>query len=105
MTGAGTTCMNIFILGANGFIGSHLVTAILAQTPWHIRAIDLAQDKVQPYLQHPRMQWMLADITAATSAPLICDSIQWADVVLPLAAIATPACYVRAPLRIFELDF
>ena len=27
------------------------------------------------------------------------------DVVLPLVAIATPATYVREPLRVFELDF
>jgi len=27
------------------------------------------------------------------------------DVILPLVAIATPATYVREPLRVFELDF
>jgi hypothetical protein len=27
------------------------------------------------------------------------------DVILPLVAIATPATYVKEPLRVFELDF
>ena len=27
------------------------------------------------------------------------------DVILPLVAIATPATYVKQPLRVFELDF
>jgi nucleoside-diphosphate-sugar epimerase len=31
--------------------------------------------------------------------------IKKCDVVLPLVAIATPATYVREPLRVFELDF
>ncbi len=31
--------------------------------------------------------------------------IRKCDVVLPLVAIATPATYVREPLRVFELDF
>ena len=34
--------MNILILGANGFIGSHLSEAILAKTDWQIYAMDLA---------------------------------------------------------------
>ena len=33
------------------------------------------------------------------------QQIKAADVVLPLVAIATPALYVQAPLRVFELDF
>ena len=31
--------------------------------------------------------------------------IKKCDTVLPLVAIATPATYVREPLRVFELDF
>ena len=35
--------MKILILGANGFIGSHLSEAIFAKTDWHIDAMDLAK--------------------------------------------------------------
>ena len=33
--------MKVFILGANGFIGSHLVEKILETTDWPIVAFDL----------------------------------------------------------------
>lgn len=95
--------MKILILGANGFIGSHLSEAILKQTDWSIVAMDLAQDKLAPYLNHPRFQLKLGDITRETD--WISEQIKTCDVVLPLVAVATPALYVQDPLRVFELDF
>jgi len=93
----------ILILGANGFIGSHLSETILAQTDWHIDAMDLADDKLQACLQQPRFHFTKGDITAEKD--WINAHIQKADVVLPLVAVATPATYVQQPLRVFELDF
>ncbi len=95
--------MNILILGANGFIGSHLSDAILAKTDWHIYALDLAQDKIHACINHPRFHFTMGDMTKQTD--WIDEHIKLCDVVLPLAAIATPATYVQDPLRIFELDF
>ncbi|MBA3660849.1 MAG: bifunctional UDP-4-keto-pentose/UDP-xylose synthase [Gammaproteobacteria bacterium] len=95
--------MNVFILGANGFIGSHLCEAILTHTNWHITAIDLNQDKLALLLQHERFNFRLGDITQETT--WIKEAIASSDVVLPLVAIATPVTYVTNPLRVFELDF
>lgn len=95
--------MNVLILGANGFIGSHLCEAILNATDWRIAAIDLAQDNLANCLSHPRFNFLLGDITQEKR--WITTQIQQADVVLPLVAIATPALYIQNPLRIFELDF
>jgi nucleoside-diphosphate-sugar epimerase len=95
--------MNILILGANGFIGSHLSEAILAKTDWHIDAMDLSQDKIGNCLNHPRFNFVLGDITKQKD--WISERIRKCDVVLPLVAIATPALYVEDPLRVFELDF
>lgn len=95
--------MNILILGANGFIGSHLCEAILAQTDWQITAIDLSQDKLLDLLSHPRFHFEPGDIIQKDQ--WIETQIQQCDVVLPLVAIATPALYVQDPLRVFELDF
>lgn len=95
--------MNILILGANGFIGSHLSEAILAQTNWHVSAIDLANNHLRDCLSNPRFIFEQGDIT---KKPMwLQTQIQQCDVVLPLVAIATPALYVRDPLRVFELDF
>lgn len=95
--------MNVLMLGANGFIGSHLTQAILAKTDWHIDALDLGQDKLGDAANHARMNLKIGNMLKETA--WIEEHIQKADVVLPLAAIATPAMYVQDPLRVFELDF
>lgn len=95
--------MNILILGANGFIGSHLSEAILANKQWHVFAMDLRKDKLYRCLEHPRFHFTQGDIT--TEQEWISQHIQLADVILPLVAIATPATYVQDPLRVFALDF
>lgn len=95
--------MKILILGCNGFIGSNLSEAILANTPWQIDAIDLSNDKITDQLQHERFHFFQGSITEHKD--WVKSHIQACDVVLPLVAIATPATYVKEPLRVFELDF
>lgn len=95
--------MKILILGANGFIGSHLSEAILNQTDWEIHAMDLTQDKLTNCLNHPRFNLVIGDMTKESK--WIEEKVKECDVVLPLVAVATPALYVQDPLRVFELDF
>jgi nucleoside-diphosphate-sugar epimerase len=95
--------MNIVILGANGFIGSHLSEAILKNTDWHIDAIDMAANNLEDCLKQKRFHFLQGDITIEKE--WVREHIKKCDVVLPLVAIATPAIYVQNPLRIFELDF
>lgn len=95
--------MHVLILGANGFIGSHLSEAILARTDWHIHAMDLAEDKLATCLSHPRFHFKNGDMTKEKE--WVSEQIKICDVVLPLVAVATPALYVQDPLRVFELDF
>ena len=93
----------ILILGANGFIGHHLSRAILANTDWQIVGMDLGSHRLKPLLEHPRFDFHERDML--TSTDWIDQQVAACDVVLPLVAIATPATYVRDPLRVFELDF
>lgn len=95
--------MNILILGANGFIGSHLTEAILRQTNWQVFAIDMAQDKLESSLDHKNLFFTLGDITLQRE--WVAEHIKKCDVIFPLVAIATPAVYVQNPLGVFELDF
>ncbi len=96
--------MKVLILGANGFIGSHLSEGILAtKKDWQIVAMDLTQDKLGDCLKHDNFHFTQGDITQKKE--WISEQIQQCDVVLPLVAIATPAMYVQDPLRVFELDF
>src|SRR3990167_2221776 len=95
--------MKILILGANGFIGSHLSETILTQTDWHIDAMDLNDNKLSNCLNHSRFHFTMGDITK--NKTWITSHIEQCDVILPLVAIATPMLYVQNPLAVFELDF
>lgn len=93
----------ILILGVNGFIGHHLSKRILASTDWHVYGMDMADDRVAAFTSNARFHFFEGDITI--NREWIDYHIKKCDVILPLVAIATPATYVREPLKVFELDF
>jgi nucleoside-diphosphate-sugar epimerase len=94
---------NVLILGVNGFIGHHLSKFILAHTDWRIYGMDLQSERVSGMLAHERFHFVEGDITI--NKEWVEYHVRKCDVILPLVAIATPATYVREPLRVFELDF
>jgi nucleoside-diphosphate-sugar epimerase len=91
------------ILGVNGFIGHHLSQRILAHTGWEVFGMDMGSDRVSDLMDNPRFHFFEGDITI--NKEWIEYHIRKCDVILPLVAIATPATYVREPLKVFELDF
>jgi nucleoside-diphosphate-sugar epimerase len=93
----------ILILGVNGFIGHHLSQRIVADTGWEIYGMDMQADRIADLMSEPRFHFFEGDITI--NKEWIEYHVKKCDVVLPLVAIATPATYVREPLRVFELDF
>jgi nucleoside-diphosphate-sugar epimerase len=93
----------ILILGVNGFIGHHLSQRILADTDWDVYGMDMQSERVADLLGDPRFHFFEGDITI--NKEWIEYHVRKCDVILPLVAIATPATYVREPLRVFELDF
>ena len=95
--------MKILILGVNGFIGNALTRRILATTDWEVYGMDLSASKLGHSLAHERFHFLEGDVTI--NKEWIEYHIKKCDVVLPLVAIATPATYVKEPLRVFELDF
>ncbi len=93
----------ILILGVNGFIGHHLSKRIVGTTDWHVYGMDMQSERVTDLMDHDRFHFFEGDITI--NKEWIEYNVRKCDVVLPLVAIATPATYVREPLRVFELDF
>ncbi len=93
----------ILILGVNGFIGHHLSKRILETTDWEVYGMDMQSERVSEWLDHDRFHFFEGDITI--NKEWIEYNVKKCDVLLPLVAIATPATYVREPLRVFELDF
>ena len=93
----------VLILGVNGFIGHHLSKRILETTDWQVFGMDMNSDRVTAFMDNPRFHFFEGDITI--NKEWIEYHVRKCDVVLPLVAIATPATYVKEPLRVFELDF
>ncbi len=65
--------------------------------------MDMQSDRVAELLPEKRFHFFEGDITI--NKEWIEYHIKKCDTVLPLVAIATPATYVKEPLRVFELDF
>ena len=93
----------VCILGVNGFIGHHLSNRILADTDYEVYGMDMSSERVRELTQNKRFHFFEGDITI--NREWIEYHIRKCDVILPLVAIATPATYVREPLKVFELDF
>ena len=96
--------MKILIVGAGGFIGSNLSEAILEQKKdWEITAIDISKAKIQNLIGKPNFNFIQSNIL--TDFNVLENAVRDCDVVLPLAAIASPLMYVQDPMKVFELDF
>ncbi len=93
----------ILILGVNGFIGHHLSKRIIDRTDWEVYGMDMQTDRIAELLGHERFRFFEGDITI--NHEWIEYHVRKCDTVLPLVAIATPAIYVKEPLKVFELDF
>jgi nucleoside-diphosphate-sugar epimerase len=93
----------VLILGVNGFIGHHLSKRIVAETDWEVYGMDMQTDRIADLLGHERFRFFEGDITI--NREWIEYHVRKCDTVLPLVAIATPATYVKEPLKVFELDF
>lgn len=95
--------MKVLILGVNGFIGSSLVWKILMETDWEVYGMDMSNNKLNHVIDQKRFHFFEGDITI--NKEWIEYNVRKCDVVVPLVAIATPALYIKDPLRVFALDF
>jgi len=93
----------ILILGVNGFIGHHLTKRIIAKTDWEVYGMDMQTERISDLMPEKRFHFFEGDITI--NKEWIEYHVRKCDTVLPLVAIATPATYVKQPLKVFELDF
>jgi len=95
--------LKILILGVNGFIGNALAARILRDTDWEVFGMDIREDKLDLCQGNTRFHFVEGDISI--NREWIEYHVKKCDVIMPLVAIATPATYVREPLKVFNLDF
>ncbi|MPZ99205.1 MAG: NAD-dependent epimerase/dehydratase family protein [Dehalococcoidia bacterium] len=91
--------MNIAILGAGGFIGSHLVEHLLARGEHSIVGLDIEDEKLQG-IEGPAFTFVRSDVREVPDSV-----VRDADVVVDLIAYANPSIYVESPLEVFRLNF
>jgi UDP-apiose/xylose synthase len=94
--------MRITILGAGGFIGSHMVEHLLAQGRYIVRGLDLSSEKLDG-IDGPNFSFHRADVRQ--NPALVERLIASSDVVVDLIAYANPSIYVTEPLEVFDLNF
>ena len=89
------------VLGAGGFIGSHLVPALLARFPdATVDAVDVNLDKLE--VRAARLE----RIHARLDTPgLVDDLTRRADVVVSLTALCNPALYNTRPLEVIDANY
>jgi UDP-apiose/xylose synthase len=98
----GADPMTIAVLGAGGFIGSHMVEHLLGQGRYRILGVDVSSEKLQD-VAGPAFTFYHADIR---HAPEVLEHvIREADLVVDLIAYANPSMYVTEPLEVFDLNF
>jgi len=75
----------------------------LRDTDWEVFGMDIREDKLDLCQGNTRFHFVEGDISI--NREWIEYHVKKCDVVMPLVAIATPATYVREPLKVFNLDF
>lgn len=100
--------MNILLLGAGGFIGSHLVDALLRRGH-EVTGLDRTDAKLAEVLDAlpatARRRWAFHEANIREAMPLVRTLVRRADVVVDLIAHANPSLYVTRPLDVFDLNF
>lgn len=99
---ADTQHPSVCILGCGGFIGSHLVDRLLAETGYRLYGIDKVSAKIDHALSHPRMQFVSADVY---DTEVVASYVRRSDIVVSLVALCNPALYNTIPVEVIETNF
>ncbi|XP_008227018.1 PREDICTED: UDP-D-apiose/UDP-D-xylose synthase 2 [Prunus mume] len=109
LDGSAIKPITICMIGAGGFIGSHLCEKLMSETPHKVLALDVYNDKIKHLLEpenaHPwsdRIQFHRLNIKQDSRLEGL---IKMADLTINLAAICTPADYNTRPLDTIYSNF
>jgi UDP-apiose/xylose synthase len=94
------TPRHITVLGAGGFVGSHLVPALLARFECEVDAVDMDFRKLP--LEHPRLHRIRSRIEAPSLVP---ELVARSQLVISLSALCNPALYSTMPLAVIDANY
>jgi UDP-apiose/xylose synthase len=91
--------MKLLILGAGGFIGSHLTEHLAQRGEHEVTAADVTSEKLSS-VDRSKFQFIDTDVRDIPES-----MYEQCDVVVDLVAYANPSIYVESPLEVFDLNF
>jgi len=95
------TSITVAVVGCGGFIGSHLLKAILERTCWRVFGVDLDSYRIQEYLTNPRLDFLSADL----ACPDVVERVARFPIVVNLAAICTPGRYMAEAVEVIRSNY
>lgn len=94
-------CVTVAVVGCGGFIGSHLLDAILSRTKWRVFGVDLDFYRIQHRLNDERCEFLCADLADSS----VVERIAQFPVVVNLAAICTPSRYMDEACAVIKSNY
>ena len=91
----------ICILGGGGFIGSHLVSALLG-AGWRVRAVDLDERRARAFFGRDGFEFRRFDVR---DEGLLARAIEGCSTVAHLASLCNPSLYTTRTLATIESNF
>ncbi len=93
--------ITVAIVGCGGFIGCHLLEAVLTRTQWRVFGVDLDFYRIQHRLNDERCEFMVADLADKS----VVERIAKYPVVVNLAAICTPSRYMAEAPEVIRSNY
>jgi nucleoside-diphosphate-sugar epimerase len=95
--------MQVLLLGAGGFIGSHLADWFVRDGKHDVVGFDRYDEKLDTARAGKRFRFVQGDLRECGNQ--VRTLVREADVVVDLIAHANPSLYVKSPLEVFQLNF
>ena len=93
--------ITVAIVGCGGFIGCHLLDAVLTRTQWRVFGVDLDFYRIQHRLNDERCEFMVADLADKS----VVERIAKYPIVVNLAAICTPSRYMAEAPEVIRSNY
>ena len=93
--------ITVAIVGCGGFIGCHLLDAILSRTKWRVFGVDLDFYRIQHRLSNERCEFIVADLADKS----VVERIAKYPVVVNLTAICMPSRYMAEAPEVIRSNY